>query len=199
MVGVQRTSTIHMHMCTQICFCTRIDEHTRTHIHKHSCAHTCQHVHTLGTFSRCVASRQAHITITSCRLQVESIHGQLRQNVREKALNDFKAGKIHTLCATDVAARGIHIKKLQHVINYDFPTNIDQYCHRVGRTGRQGEEGCSYSLITRNMAPMVGDLVDLLRSCGQEVEPNLEQLASDYRDGMVDLSQEEVVEDGGEQ
>jgi superfamily II DNA/RNA helicase len=50
-----------------------------------------------------------------------------------------------------VAARGIHIKRLKHVINYDFPISLDQYCHRVGRTGRQDEAGTSYSLISRNM------------------------------------------------
>ena len=117
------------------------------------------------------------------------------------------------------------------MVNYDFPTNLDQYCHRVGRTGRQGEGGSAYSLITRfgsrlcsaaaslriqgcrrrrnilmsvcllcrNMSPMVGDLVDLLKSCGQAVEPNLEQLAADYKNGLVDLSQEDVLEDEGEQ
>ena len=128
------------------------------------------------------------------KLKVEMIHGQLPQASRERALNDFKAGKCNTLLATDVAARGIHIKKLQHVINYDFPSNLDQYCHRVGRTGRQGAEGTSYSLITRNMAPMVGDLIDLLKSCDQPVEPNLDELAAEYLTGTLALSEEELNE-----
>ena len=127
-------------------------------------------------------------------MKVEMIHGQLPQTSRERALNNFKAGKCNTLLATDVAARGIHIKKLQHVINYDFPTNLDQYCHRVGRTGRQGAEGTSYSLITRNMAPMVGDLIDLLKSCDQPVEPNLDELAAEYLAGTLALSDEELNE-----
>lgn len=84
-------------------------------------------------------------------IRCEIIHGQLPQHQRERALNDFKAGKANVLVATDIAARGIHIRKLQYVINYDFPTNLDQYCHRIGRSGRQGEVGTSYSLITRNM------------------------------------------------
>jgi superfamily II DNA/RNA helicase len=92
-------------------------------------------------------------------------------------------GKIHTLVCTDVAARGIHIKRLQHVVNYDFPSNLEQYCHRVGRTGRQGAPGWSYSLVTRNMAPLARDLIALLKSTGQAIEPNLEALASEFLSG----------------
>jgi ATP-dependent RNA helicase DDX5/DBP2 len=85
--------------------------------------------------------------------------------------------------ATDVAARGIHVKRLRYVVNYDFPTNLEQYCHRVGRTGRQGETGSAYSLVTRNMAPLAGDLIALLRSSGVEPEPNLLALASEFSSG----------------
>ena len=125
---------------------------------------------------------------------VEIIHGQLPQTSRERALHNFRAGKSSVLCATDVAARGIHINKLRHVINYDFPSNLDQYCHRVGRTGRLGDEGTSYSLITRAMAPMAGDLIDLLKSCGQNIEPNLDELAANYLAGSLELSLEEQEE-----
>jgi len=111
---------------------------------------------------------------------VHVFHGQLPQSQRERTLAEFRAGKIHTLVATDVAARGIHVKKLRYVVNYDFPSNLEQYVHRVGRTGRQGEGGISYSLITRNMAPLVGDLISLLRRCGQSVEPNLQKLKDEY-------------------
>ena len=89
-------------------------------------------------------------------------------------------GKIHTLVSTDVAARGIHIKRLAHVVNYDFPSNIESYCHRVGRTGRQGATGVAYSLITRQMAPLCGDLIALLQECEQVVEPNLIALQQDF-------------------
>ena len=101
-------------------------------------------------------------------------------------------GKTRILVSTDVAARGIHIKRLQYVVNYDFPTNLEQYCHRVGRTGRQGEAGQSYSLVTRNMAPLSGDLIKLLKSTGQEVEPNLEDLYEEYKSGSF------VMDDEGE-
>ena len=96
-----------------------------------------------------------------------------------------------TLCATDVAARGIHIKRLKYVVNYDFPSTLEQYCHRVGRTGRQGEVGETYSLLTRNMAPLVDDLVILLKSCKQDVEPNLIKLSEDFKNGIVGENEEE--------
>lgn len=72
------------------------------------------------------------------------------------------------------------MKRLRYVVNYDFPTNLEQYCHRIGRTGRQGGEGVAYSLISRSMGPLVPGLVALLQSCGQPVEPNLSQLAVEY-------------------
>lgn len=91
-----------------------------------------------------------------------------------------------------MAARGIHVKRLKYVVNYDFPGSLEQYCHRVGRTGRkEGDQGFSYSLLTRNLAPLAEDLVSLLRTCGQVVEPNLEQLVSDYKNGLIDVTAEE--------
>lgn len=76
-------------------------------------------------------------------------------------------GKSNILVSTDVAARGLHINRLQYVVNYDFPLNLEQYCHRVGRTGRQGKEGQAYSLLTRNLGMLAADLIKLLevREC----------------------------------
>ena len=88
-------------------------------------------------------------------------------------------GKLNTLISTDVCARGLHIKRLQYVVNYDFPGSIEQYCHRIGRVGRQGQYGEAYSLITRNMAPLVPSLISLLRQYNQTVEPNLVRLAEE--------------------
>lgn len=84
-----------------------------------------------------------------------------------------------------MAARGIHINRLQYVVNYDFPLNLEQYCHRVGRTGRQGKEGHSYSLLTRNLAVLAKDLIKLLQLCEQTPEPNLLKLAEDHALGLV--------------
>lgn len=106
------------------------------------------------------------------------------------------------MCATDVAARGIHIKRLKYVVNYDFPNNLEQYCHRIGRAGRQGEIGYSYSFLTRNAALIAKDLIVLLKSCGQTIEPNLLQLEKDYENGLIVSSSleesEELVEGEGE-
>ena len=71
-------------------------------------------------------------------------------------------GKANILVSTDVAARGLHINRLQYVVNYDFPLNLEQYCHRVGRTGRQGKEGQAYSLLSRSLSMLAADLVKLL-------------------------------------
>jgi superfamily II DNA/RNA helicase len=129
--------------------------------------------------------------LTRQNVTAEMLHGQMPQNMRERVLNNFKAGKTSILIATDVAARGIHINRLKYVINYEFPSNLEQYCHRVGRTGRQGEIGYAYSFITRNMAPMVGDLVSLLTSCKQTIEPNLLALAEEFARGSFVEGEEE--------
>ena len=126
---------------------------------------------------------------------VTTIHGQMPQAQREKAIQSFRCGKDNILLATDVAARGLHIKKLKYVVNYDFPTNLEQYCHRIGRTGRQGEKGQAYSLISRNMAPMVKDLIQLLESCNQVVEPNLLALHAEFQNAMSGEAEGEAKED----
>lgn len=64
------------------------------------------------------------------------------QREREEALRDFKRGTCHILVATGVAARGLDIKNVKHVINFDLPKSIDEYVHRIGRTGRVGENDC---------------------------------------------------------
>ena len=115
--------------------------------------------------------------LTKNDIKVDMIHGQLQQSQREKVISDFRAGKLNTLIATDVAGRGVHIKRIKYVVNYDFPGNLEQYCHRVGRTGRGGDgSGSSYSLLTRNMAPIVPDLIQLLQACDQNVEQELYKL-----------------------
>jgi len=77
-----------------------------------------------------------------------AIHGDKSQGAREKALNEFKEGKIRALIATDVAARGIDIKGLSHVINYELPYNAEDYVHRIGRTARAGNTGLAVSLMS---------------------------------------------------
>mmetsp|Transcript_50477 Transcript_50477/g.163390 ORF Transcript_50477/g.163390 Transcript_50477/m.163390 type:complete len:670 (+) Transcript_50477:60-2069(+) len=112
-----------------------------------------------------------------------ALHSQLSQAQREQALWEFKAGRSSILIATDVAARGLHDKRLKYVINYDFPSNLEQYCHRIGRTGRSGEEGFAYSFFTRNLAPLAKDLISILGRTGSYVDPNLHELVSDTGGG----------------
>ncbi len=76
-----------------------------------------------------------------------SIHGDRLQREREQALNDFKCGKHPILVATAVAARGLDIRNVSHVINYDMPKSIDEYVHRIGRTGRVGNIGRATSFF----------------------------------------------------
>ncbi|MDV3428853.1 MAG: DEAD/DEAH box helicase [Bacillota bacterium] len=79
---------------------------------------------------------------------VEGMHGDLNQNQRLNTLKKFKDGNIDFLVATDVAARGIDVEDVSHVINYDLPQDIESYVHRIGRTGRANKEGIAYSLVT---------------------------------------------------
>lgn len=79
---------------------------------------------------------------------VEGLHGDITQNIREKILNKFRNKKINVLIATDVAARGLDIDELTHVINYALPQDAESYLHRIGRTGRAGKEGTAITFIT---------------------------------------------------
>ena len=79
------------------------------------------------------------------KIRSGAIHGNKSQNQRQKVLQQFKDGEIRVLVATDIAARGIDIRKLQYIINYDVPNIAEDYVHRIGRSGRAGESGVSYS------------------------------------------------------
>ncbi|MEU6074486.1 DEAD/DEAH box helicase [Micromonospora sp. NPDC047074] len=84
---------------------------------------------------------------------VAAVHGDLGQGARERALRAFRAGKIDTLVATDVAARGIDVSGVTHVINYDCPEDQDTYTHRIGRTGRAGASGVAVTFVDWDDAP----------------------------------------------
>ena len=99
-------------------------------------------------------------------ITAEAIHGDRSQNQRQRALDKFKEGKIRVLVGTDVAARGLDISGVTHVINYDFPMQHEDYIHRIGRTGRAGAEGDAYTFITPNEQR---DLRDLERFIQREI------------------------------
>ena len=74
------------------------------------------------------------------------IHGNKSQNARQKALNDFRDGAVRILVATDIAARGIDVPGISHVVNFDLPDEAESYVHRIGRTGRNGADGIAITL-----------------------------------------------------
>jgi ATP-dependent RNA helicase DDX3X len=106
-----------------------------------------------------------------------SIHGDRTQREREMALQTFRTGRTPIMVATAVAARGLDIPNVTHVINYDLPSDIDDYVHRIGRTGRAGNTGVSTAFFNRGNKNIVRDLVDLLREANQELPAWLESVA----------------------
>ncbi|MDX1333896.1 MAG: C-terminal helicase domain-containing protein [Robiginitalea sp.] len=85
-------------------------------------------------------------TLNKKRIRAAAIHGNKSQNQRQKALGEFKEGHVRVLVATDIASRGIDIDQLKYVVNFDIPNEPETYVHRIGRSGRAGEEGISISL-----------------------------------------------------
>jgi ATP-dependent RNA helicase RhlE len=93
-----------------------------------------------------------------------AIHGDKSQGQRQKALSDFKLGKLQVLVATDLAARGIDIGKLKYVMNYDLPNEPEQYVHRIGRSGRAGEKGTAISLCEPEEMEYLRDIEKLTKN-----------------------------------
>jgi len=91
-----------------------------------------------------------------------AIHGNKSQGARTKALADFKSGKVRVLVATDIAARGIDIDQLPHVVNYELPNVAEDYVHRIGRTGRAGNEGEAMSLVCVDELKLLKDIEKLI-------------------------------------
>ena len=96
-----------------------------------------------------------------------AMHGNKSQNQRERALAEFGSGKVDTLVATDVAARGIDVNGISHVINFDAPDDRDSYVHRIGRTGRAGRTGIGITFVEAEQARDVGRIAADLRLHGE--------------------------------
>ncbi|ODV90194.1 hypothetical protein CANCADRAFT_11709, partial [Tortispora caseinolytica NRRL Y-17796] len=106
-----------------------------------------------------------------------SIHGDRTQRERELALSMFKSGKAPIMVATAVAARGLDIPNVKLVVNYDLPSDIDDYVHRIGRTGRAGNTGIATAFFNRNNRGIAKELLDILKEANQEVPDFLEKIA----------------------
>ncbi|KAJ1426086.1 RNA helicase, DEAD-box type, Q motif [Sesbania bispinosa] len=107
-----------------------------------------------------------------------TIHGDRSQQERELALRSFKSGNTPILVATDVAARGLDIPHVAHVVNFDLPNDIDDYVHRIGRTGRAGKKGLATAFFNDNNASLARSLADLMQEANQEVPAWLSRYAA---------------------
>ncbi|KAF3560408.1 hypothetical protein F2Q69_00010274 [Brassica cretica] len=119
---------------------------------------------------------EAQLTLNA--FKVAALHGDKDQASRMDTLQKFKSGVYHVLVATDVAARGLDIKSLKTVVNYDTAKDMDMHVHRIGRTGRAGDkDGVAYTLVTQREARFAGELINSLVAAGQNVPPELMDLA----------------------
>ena len=96
-------------------------------------------------------------------IAAEAIHGNKSQNQRERVLQDFRDGRVRTLVATDIAARGIDVDGISHVINFDLPNIPESYVHRIGRTARAGADGIAISFCSHDELPFLRDIEKLIR------------------------------------
>ena len=101
--------------------------------------------------------------LESSGIRAAAIHGNKSQGARTRALADFKSNRITALVATEVAARGLDIKELPYVVNYELPNVPEDYVHRIGRTARAGGSGCAVSLVSPDEAPLLRDIEKLLK------------------------------------
>jgi len=112
-----------------------------------------------------------------------SIHGDRVQQDRTAALRTFSSGQTPFLIATNVAARGLDIDNITHVINYDMPTDIDDYVHRIGRTGRAGKPGMATAFISEENNNIIPKLLEILGEAGQDIPSWLEGMKHHGRGG----------------
>eukprot|EP00331_Platyophrya_macrostoma_P030090 CAMPEP_0176437136 /NCGR_PEP_ID=MMETSP0127-20121128/18426_1 /TAXON_ID=938130 /ORGANISM="Platyophrya macrostoma, Strain WH" /LENGTH=832 /DNA_ID=CAMNT_0017820673 /DNA_START=6 /DNA_END=2504 /DNA_ORIENTATION=- len=110
-----------------------------------------------------------------------AIHGDKSQKDRDKIMSLFKDQRVPILVATNLAARGLDVKDIRFVVNYDFPTQMEEYVHRVGRTGRAGATGTSFTLFTQEDGRFAKDLIKVLVDNNQKVPDELYDLVSDRR------------------
>merc|ERR1712066_667593 len=110
-----------------------------------------------------------------------ALHGGQDQHDRDFTLQDFKDGVANILVATSVAARGLDVKKVILVVNFQVPGHLEDYIHRIGRTGRAGKQGFAYTFIQPDEGDRAQDMLDALRQCGQKVPEKLKRLCEDFQ------------------
>ena len=135
------------------------------------------------------ANRLAH-QLGRSGISATAIHGNKSQGARTKALADFKAGLVRVLVATDLAARGLDIEELPHVVNYDMPHVAEDYVHRIGRTGRAGSTGEAVSLVSPDEMPLLAEIEKLMR---RKVE---QTVIAGFEAGVAATAGEAVLDQG---
>ncbi|CAG7822357.1 unnamed protein product [Allacma fusca] len=110
-----------------------------------------------------------------------SLHGGIDQYDRDSTITDFKSGRAKLLVATSVAARGLDVKQLILVVNYDCPNHYEDYVHRCGRTGRAGNKGFAYTFLTSDQERHAGDIIKAMEMSGTEVPVPLQELWDGYK------------------
>ncbi len=126
--------------------------------------------------------------LNSDGIKATAIHGNKSQNARTAALADFKSGKVQVLVATDIAARGLDIQQLPHVINYELPQVAEDYVHRIGRTGRAGHQGHAISLVCSEESGLLRDIERVIKRAIER------QAVQGYADDLPDRGKTENTE-----
>jgi len=119
--------------------------------------------------------------LSNHNIKAGSLHGQMNQYQREEAILQFKDDQYRILCATSVAARGLDFPCIESVINYDMPPNLENYVHRIGRTGRIGSSGIAISYFNHSSKSICNPIVDFLLKHKQEVPVWLQKMADKKR------------------
>lgn len=134
--------------------------------------------------TRRMADHLNHFLISQ-QFPATAIHGDRSQLQRERALNSFRTGHTTLLVATAVAARGLDIANVEHVISFDLPSYIDDYVHRIGRTGRAGNTGVATAFFNRSNKNIVNDLISILKEANQEVPDFMHAVAREGKNFSV--------------
>ncbi|CAH8485690.1 unnamed protein product [Heterobilharzia americana] len=109
-----------------------------------------------------------------------AMHGDKHQKERDRALDMFREGRISVLVATDVASRGLDINDVRYIINYDYPSQTEDYIHRIGRTGRSDKKGTAYTFFSAKQPRLARELIDVLKEARQTIPDELFKIAEGY-------------------
>ncbi len=135
--------------------------------------------------------------LTARAYPAETLHGDLNQTQRDRVMNRFRSGQVEMLIATDVAARGLDIEHVSHVINYDIPLDPEGYVHRSGRTGRAGRAGCAITLVTPRERQLWQTIQRVTGATIQRMRlPTIADVIERRRESFKEMVREALAQDG---